>query len=62
MNEWNEGLTHLARVFLPVLVSRAEEGLPDGLLVAGGVEHVLAAGVVNHWHGDLVQDVGHSAS
>ena len=55
-------ITDLTRVLLPVLVAGAEEGVSDGLLVAGGVEHLLAAEVINHGHRDLVQDIGHSAS
>ena len=58
----DDHLTDLTRVLLPVLVSGAEEGVSDGLLVAGGVEHLLAAEVINHRHRDLVQDIGHSAS
>ena len=53
---------YLARVFLPVLVAGTEEGVPDCLLVSGGVEHFLAAEVVNHGDRDLVQDVRHSAT
>ena len=55
-------LPHLARVLLAILVAGAEEGVPDGLLVAGGVEHLLAAEVVDDGHGDLVQDVGDAAA
>lgn len=40
----------LARVLLPVLVAGTEERFPDLLLVAGRVEHVLAAVVI--YHGD----------
>ena len=50
----------LTRVLLAILVSSAEEGVSDGLLVARGVEHVLTTEVVNHWDGHLVQDVGHT--
>ena len=55
-------ITDLTRVLLPVLVAGAEEGVSDGLLVAGGIEHLLAAEVINDGHRDLVQDIGHSPS
>ena len=53
---------YLTRVLLPILVAGAEEGVSDRLLVAGGVEHLLAAEVINDRHRDLVQDVRHSAT
>ena len=52
----------LTRIFLPLLVPGAEEGVSDGLLVARGVEHVLAVTIVNHWHRHLVQNVGDTAT
>ena len=53
---------YLAAVLAALLVPGAEEGVSDGLLVARGVEHVLAVTIVNHWHRHLVQNVGDTAT
>ena len=53
---------HLARVLLALVISGAEERLPDDLLVAGLGEHLLALGVLDDGHSHLVQHVGNAAA
>ena len=53
---------YLARVFLSLVVSSAEERFSDDFFVSGPGEHVLALLVLDDRNAHLVQDAGNAAA
>ena len=62
INLVNRYLAYLARVFLSLVVSGAEERLSDNLFVSGPGEHVLALLVLDDRNTHLMQDAGNAAT